>query len=201
MAPRLLTFALAALMLVSELAIGLMAVWQGIWSYHWALPLQICDIALAILVLTLLYPKTWAWLRELAYFWVIGGSTVAVLTPDMPLPFPNPYYILFFTTHGGALITVLYLVGRGEIVLTRSSLARAWLISHAYAALIGLVNSLLATNYLYLCGKPEQLSVLNVLGPWPYYLLYMELFFSLSLLLGYLLYLPLQKLVSCSLES
>jgi len=47
----------------------------------------------------------------------------------------------------------------------------AWLITNAYAAAVFPVNVLLDTNYLYIMRKPATPSLLDVLGPWPWYLL------------------------------
>ncbi|HCN77884.1 MAG TPA: hypothetical protein DIT13_11910, partial [Verrucomicrobiales bacterium] len=39
-----------------------------------------------------------------------------------------------------------------------------------YAALTGLINTALGTNYAFLCRKPEQASLMDHLGPWPWYI-------------------------------
>jgi hypothetical integral membrane protein (TIGR02206 family) len=48
------------------------------------------------------------------------------------------------------------------------------------------VNALLDTNYGYMNGKPEAASLLDHLGPWPWYLLSLQgvafVFFGLLLL-------------------
>jgi uncharacterized membrane protein YwaF len=54
------------------------------------------------------------------------------------------------------------------------------------ATVLGL-NALLGTNYGYLCAKPENPSLLDHLGPWPWYLLSLE---GLALALFLLLDLP-----------
>ena len=39
-------------------------------------------------------------------FWGIGGGINALVTPNVPLTFPDPQYILFFVGHG--LLIVCY---------------------------------------------------------------------------------------------
>ena len=51
---------------------------------------------------------------------------------------------------------------------------RVWGITNLYAALMLLLNHLWGTNYGYLAHKPSQASLLDYCGPWPWYLLSME---------------------------
>ena len=39
-----------------------------------------------------------------------------------------------------------------------------------YAAAVGAVDAVWGMNFLYLCGKPQAPTPLDVLGPWPAYL-------------------------------
>jgi hypothetical integral membrane protein (TIGR02206 family) len=61
------------------------------------------------------------------------------------------------------------------------------LVLNIYAALVGLFNAWYHTNYMYLCEKPEGASLLDWLGPWPWYILSGE---AVALALFSLLWLP-----------
>lgn len=64
---------------------------------------------------------------------------------------------------------------------------RALIASNVYAALIGTFDYFFKTDYMFLRSKPPTPSLLDVLGPWPWYILVCE-FVALGLFL--LLYLP-----------
>jgi uncharacterized membrane protein YwaF len=38
-----------------------------------------------------------------------------------------------------------------------------------YAVTVGLLNALLGTNYGFLCAKPPTASLMDYIGPWPWY--------------------------------
>jgi len=63
---------------------------------HWgtSLPLQLCDWVLIACLVTLIRPNHLA--AEIAYFWGLGGTLQAVLTPDMTQGFPSWRFLQFF---------------------------------------------------------------------------------------------------------
>ena len=63
-------------------------------------------------------------------------------------------------------------------------------LTNLYAAGPGLLKRIFGTNYGYLAHKPVQPSLLDYCGPWPYYLVAMEVLMLGSL---YLYYAPLTR--------
>ena len=49
----------------------------------------------------------WQQLYELAYFWGLGGTVQAVLTPDLDTRFPSFDFFRYFIAHGGIVVSVL----------------------------------------------------------------------------------------------
>jgi hypothetical integral membrane protein (TIGR02206 family) len=47
---------------------------------------------------------------------------------------------------------------------------RVFLLTAAYAAAVGVVNAVLGTNFLFLCHKPANPTLLDAFGPWPVYI-------------------------------
>ena len=72
--------------------------------------------------------------------------------------------------------------------------ARSWwrvlVATNAYAAVVAAFNAAFGTNYMYLRQKPESGSLLDLLGPWPWYVLGGEV---VAALLLFLLSLPLRR--------
>lgn len=152
------------------------------------LPLDLCDVVLWLTVWALASPRPW--LLELVYFLGLGGSGMALLTPDIGAPFPSYPAVKFFAAHGGVVAAILFLVFRGELRPRPGSWWRVFLCLNAYAALVALFDAGFGTNYMYLREKPRSASLLDLFGPWPWYVLGGE---AVGLALLWLLYLPFRR--------
>ena len=62
-------------------------------TWQKALPLQLCDWATAAIIVALLTGRE-RWL-EIAYYWGIGGTAQAILTPDLKYGFPDIHFFSF----------------------------------------------------------------------------------------------------------
>lgn len=149
------------------------------------LPLHLCDIG-AILSCIMLINRNYR-LYEITYFWALGGSVQALLTPDLTYGFPHSSFLFYFVTHGLIIVNVIYATVLFKYRPTLLSIWRTFIVTAGYAILIAPVNLLLDTNYLYLCHKPASASILDFLGPWPWYLLSL---IPVSLIIFFIYYLP-----------
>ena len=157
------------------------------------LPLQLCDFTLWLTVVATLALKPWCY--EFAYFAGLGGSSMAVLTPDLWAPFCSYPTIYFFLAHGLVVATILTLTWGRLMRPRRRSVWIAFRTLNIYAAAIALFDWIFKTNYLYLREKPRSASVLDYLGPWPLYIAGGE---ALALGMFLLLWLPFRKRASDS---
>ena len=152
------------------------------------LPLQLCDITLWVTALACLTLNAWCF--EMAYFIGICGSGMAIITPDIWEPLGAYTTNHFFLMHGGAVTSILFLTWSGLARPRPGSLWRAFLYLNIYAGLVGIVNIAFKANYMYLCAKPEEPSILDYFGPWPIYILSSE---ALAIALFTLLWLPVRN--------
>ncbi len=152
------------------------------------LPLELCDITLLLVAIELLTLSPAVF--DLAYYWALAGTSMALLTPDLWEQFPSLATVQFFVTHGTVVAATLYLVWSRQAHPRPGSLWRALLAVNAFAAIVGTFDVIFKTNYMYLRAKPENLSLLTFLGPWPWYIASGD---AVACLLFLLLYLPFRQ--------
>jgi hypothetical integral membrane protein (TIGR02206 family) len=140
------------------------------WQY--SLPLELCNLVLVACIISLFHPTQF--LTEIAYFWGLGGVLQAAITPELGSGFPSWDFIMFFWSHGTTLMAIVFLVSDERFRLRRGSVARIMIALNAYGLVVGTLDWLMGWNYGFLCKKPSQPSLFDVLGSWPWYLLSVE---------------------------
>jgi len=166
-APRVLRFGLAAVLAAAAsgwLAFVHARYGLSLWDL---LPLHLCDFLILVAVWALVTLRPLA--CELLYFWS-AGTLLAMVTPDLGVGFPHPAFVAFFTLHGAVVVSAALVVfGLGR--RPRPGAAwRAFGATLAYAGVVALVNLAFGTNFLFLCRKPDEPTLLDAFGPWPAYL-------------------------------
>lgn len=155
-------------------------------SWEKALPFQLCDWALVAIIVALLTGRE-RWL-EVAYFWGIGGTAQAILTPDLKYAFPDIRFLSFFITHSGIVIGIAFVMIMRGFRPYFSSIWRTFAWSELYFLVTFTVDLITGVNYGYLLHKPEVTSLLSLLSDYrPLYLIQMHL---LALFFYFALYLP-----------
>ena len=159
------------------LALAILAGWageymadaiDGIWTTQYTLPLQLTDAVSAAAIVALWTRRTL--LIELTYFWALTASLQATVTPDLGQNFPSVFYFTYFAYHVGAVVAACLLIfGLGLYPRPRAAW-RIFGLTLAWAAIAGLGNVITGGNYMYLRTKPAHGSLLNVMGPWPWYI-------------------------------
>jgi hypothetical integral membrane protein (TIGR02206 family) len=140
----------------------------GTWSLRYDLPLQLTD-AISVTAIIALWTRR-AWAVELTYFWGLTASLQATLTPDLSSSFPSIYYFTYFIYHVGAIVGGCFLVLGCRRYPRPGAVWRVYAATFAVALLAALGDVLSGGNYMFLREKPEYSSLLNVLGPWPWYI-------------------------------
>ncbi len=165
---RRLPWIVAVLLIVQEIVkiYALIGVYGVPWTH--SVPLDLCRINEFLCAFMLVGRSYRAF--EVAYFWAMGGSVSALLTPALAQGFPHPVFISFFLGHGLVVLAVLYGVFGYRFWPRLRSVGMTLAVTAVYALIVAGLNRLLGTNYLFLRAKPETASLLDYLGPWPVYL-------------------------------
>jgi hypothetical integral membrane protein (TIGR02206 family) len=149
------------------------------------LPLHLCGISV-FLVAILLINRNYE-IFEVSYFWGLAGASISIITPDVAFVFPHLLNITFFLSHALIVIGVLYMIFVFGYRPTNKSFIKSYIITHLYVIFIGVINYILDTNYLFLCHKPDAETPLDFMGPWPWYIISLEI---ALILFWVILYLP-----------
>lgn len=140
-----------------------------------SIPLQLCDVAELTAAYALWTQRHWAF--ALTYYWGLVLSSQALITPDIGTPqdgapdFPHHLFLTFFTLHVLVVWAAIYLTWGQRKRPRWRDYRFAVIVTLVWAAFTFTFNAIVGTNYGYLNRKPPTASVLDVLGPWPVYLL------------------------------
>jgi len=137
------------------------------FSARHSLPLQICDIAWIFVAWGLLSLRPLP--VAMAYYWGLTLSVQALVQPTLTEPFPDVEFFVFWGKHvliiWGAVYLCLTLRHGPDWTSYRTAVA--W--TFGWLVVVMCLNALLGSNYGYVNGKPSEATVLDVLGPWPLY--------------------------------
>jgi hypothetical integral membrane protein (TIGR02206 family) len=152
-----------------NLVLGVCSTVIGLFPFtlHHSLPLQICDFAWVVVAWALVTRRPLP--TALTYYWGLTLSVQALVQPTLTQPFPEPEFFVFWGKHllivWGAVYLCLALRHGPDWRGYRQ--AAGW--TTAWLLVVLCLNAALGSNYGYVNGKPSEATVLDVLGPWPLY--------------------------------
>ena len=156
--------------------------------YDWreTIPLHMCDLSEIFLIIFLLGgPKI---LYLCAFFWGLGGATMAILTPD--ISHHDLDYIFFMIGHGMIVVGIMYAtVSLGNRPYAKDILKVTAITLFILLPIVYGINILLGepANFWYLVAKPDGASLMDMFPDPPLHILYTT---PLAIAVFYLIYLP-----------
>jgi hypothetical integral membrane protein (TIGR02206 family) len=157
----------------------------GRWTIQTMLPLHVCSI-LVWLGALMLVTKSYS-IYEFMYFIGIGGALQALLTPDIGIyGFPHFRFFQTFISHGLIVTAAIYMTTVEGFRPTWKSFVRVAVLTNVYMVIVFFINSTIGSNYMMINGKPATASILDLLPPWPIYIIYMEVLGIVTFLLLYI---------------
>jgi hypothetical integral membrane protein (TIGR02206 family) len=133
-----------------------------------SVPLQLTDLATVVGAYALWSQKQWAY--ALTYYWGLVLSTQALISPALQSPdFPHYQFLAFWAIHLMVVWAAIYLTwGRGMRPDWRD-FRLAVAVTVGWAVVTFTFNRITGTNFGFLNRKPSTASLLDVMGPWPWY--------------------------------
>ena len=179
-------YTLAAILVLNELGWHIWNAATGQWNIQTMLPLHLCSVLVwtgAFMLVTHSYA-----VYEFAYFMGIAGAIQALLTPDVGIyGYPHFRFFQTFISHGSIVLSAIYMTFVEGYRPTWKSVGRVMLWTNIYMVVVFVLNQVIGSNYLFIAHKPETPSLIDVLGPWPWYILSLE---AIGVVMCLLLYLP-----------
>ncbi|WP_332693038.1 TIGR02206 family membrane protein [Halalkalibacter lacteus] len=170
---------------ISELSLLLWGISVELWDIRFNLPLQLCTISLYLCMYMLVFKSYFVF--EIVYFFGLAGALQALITPDLFYTFPHFRFLHFFIAHFAIILAILYMVWVEKFTVSARSISKSMLVLNVFALMAFLVNQATGANYMFLARKPPNVSILDYLGPYPWYILSLEL---LAFIMFLLLYFP-----------
>jgi hypothetical integral membrane protein (TIGR02206 family) len=134
-----------------------------------SLPLQVSDLAWLAAAYALWFQRQWAY--ALTYYWGLTLAPQAMITPALDAPeFPSINFISFWGQHVLVLWATVYLTWWVGMRPNWRSFAFAATVTVAWGLVMLGFNAVAGTNYLFVSRKPDNPSVLDLMGEWPWYL-------------------------------
>lgn len=177
-------YVMGAVLVFSSIFNPLRSFFLGDWNTATDLPLHLCGIS-GVICAVLPFLKRKQALFDFVFYTGIIGGVMSMLTPQM-----NSYdgsqfvYIEYYVRHSIILVMPIYLLQNYGMELTKKSMLKTFVNLNILLAIIMPFNFYVGGNYMYLAEPPQVKNPL-VIGEWPYYVLWFEVFMVLLLLLLY----------------
>ncbi len=146
---------------------------EGTFTIQEELPFHLCRI-LAFILPFVIYYKNKKWFG-ITYFFIIVGTLQALLTPDLPQAAPHYSYVSYWILHGVLIYLPIYCIVVFGFRIGKRDFINAVIVGNIYLVFTFIVNFAIGSNYFYTSHKPPSASLLDFLGPWPWYILSVEL--------------------------
>ena len=184
---KIVRWVFAIAIVVNETALHIWSAYWGIWNIQTMLPLHMCSViiwASAYMLVTKNYT-----IYELVYFVGLGGAMQAVLTPADAAAYNFPHFRIMqtFIAHGLLINIAIYMTVVEGFRPTLQSLKRVFIWTNVYMVVIFFVNLAIGSNYLYIAHKPSFPTLIDLLAPWPWYIIELE---AIGFAIFFVLYIP-----------
>lgn len=181
-----ITYIMGIALFVSSITSPLRTYLAGNFSIAIDLPFHLCGIS-AFICSVMPFLKNKQRLFDFVFYTGIIGGIMGILTPQMS-DYDGSFYVyfVFYLRHILIFTMPIYMLRNLGLSLTKKSIVRTFVILNLLSAFIMPFNFIVGGNYMYL-AEPPQVNNPLIIGEWPYYVIWFEVFVILLLLLLYYL--------------
>jgi len=140
----------------------------GIFDFRLYLPIHMCHLA-NLLAAYMLWFRSFK-VFEVIYFWIVIAAIQPVFTPHIDNDIISIGFFVFFVEHTVLVLSALYAAVNFRFTPTVRSLVKSTLWLNILVLFLYIVNLIFDANYMMLMKKPETITLLEYLGPWPWYI-------------------------------
>ena len=165
--------------------VGIHFYWShlGIWTIESSLPFHLCGLSAILSGIVLFWRNQLAY--ECLYYWGIVGAFHSLLTPEFTIGRNGLLFYEYYLSHGGIILSALYLTFLLGMRPRKGSWLKIFLWSQLLIPIIGCINWILKSNYMYLCIKPIANNPF-LIGEWPWYIIGIEFAAILHFIIVYI---------------
>ena len=157
----------------------------GIFDFRIYLPIHMCHLA-NFLAAYMLWVRSFK-VFEVIYFWIVIAAIQPVFTPHIDNNIISIGFFVFFVEHTVLVLSALYAAIHFQFTPTVRSLVKSTVWLNILILFLYFFNILFDANYMMLIRKPETVTLLDYLGPWPWYIFTGE---ALAIAVSYISLLP-----------
>ena len=184
---KIVRWAFAIAIVLNESSLHIWSLYWGIWDIQTMLPLHMCAVLIwssAYMLITKNYT-----IYEMVYFIGLGGAMQAVLTPADAAAYNFPHFRIMqtFIAHGLLINIAIYMTIVEGFRPTLQSFKRVFIWTNIYMVIIFFLNLAIGSNYLFIAHKPDFPTLLDMLAPWPWYIIELEV---IGFVIFFILYIP-----------
>ncbi len=160
--------ALAVVLVLNEVVFHIVHGLDEGLSARGDLPLHLTDAATVAAVVALWRSSPLAF--ELTYFWALTATVQALATPDLRQGFPDYRAWTFVIAHSGVVVAAVLLAWGLGRTPRPGAVPRIFALTLAWTVVAAIGTLATGGNYMFLRRPPPGGSLLDLMGPWPWYI-------------------------------
>ena len=178
------TYFMGVVIFLSSLISPIRTYISGNFSIAVDLPFHLCGIS-ALICSVIPFVKKKQDLFDFVFYTGIIGGIMGILTPQMT-DYDGSFYVyfVFYVRHIIIFTMPIFLLQNLNLKLSKKSMIKTFLILNLMLVFIMPFNFYTGGNYMYL-AEPPQVNNPLVIGHWPIYILWFEVFVIIFLIVLY----------------